>query len=615
MAHRLRIHHKLLVACGFIVLPLLANTLLSARRQWDQRRDVIFTSHSEMAVAVGQVLDGFLQNFADTQEAMAIASETAVISPKAFRTFMQEIAGTNRYLRGFAVIAADGAITNSDPRPDWWQDLRDRSDIRAVRGGREWAVSDLQHAADGAPVVTLTTSLSGSRGLLLRSVIDVRALNDPLHLKLQPGGRVSIVDRQGRLIYHTLDADREWEDRDWYHDPGVQEALLYGVSRRESSPSRVDGQLCLASYTRQEATGWVVGFSCPTELAMAPVRAALVAECAQIGIALAASLLLIGLFGRRISRPIEQLAAAAGAFGRGEKTTFAAGDRDDEVGVLARSLETMASQVQERFDRQHTIASTLQTAFLPQRLPDLPGYTLHAAYQPASREAEVGGDFYDVFRLPEGHVGLLLGDVSGKGVAAATYATMARYMTRAFASDTNAPAEVLNRLNRAMFAGIEDELVFVTAFYAVLKIESGELTYSNAGHWPPLLAQGKETQVIGGQGVALGVSPEARYQQGHVQVSPGDTLLLFTDGLVEVAGEDPMDHLEAVQATLRSRHHEPPRQLVERLYHEALRRGGGQAHDDIALLALRREPRSYPRREEEKSRAGRADCSIDRPAR
>jgi serine phosphatase RsbU (regulator of sigma subunit) len=587
MPRRLRIHHQLLVVSVLILLPLVANTLVSARREWVQRRDVIFASHREMAEAVGQVLEGFFQNFADTQEAMAIAARTGISSREAFHTFIREVAAANQYLLGYAVIAADGPLANSDPSPAWWQSLRDRSDVAAVRSGRRWAVSNLQHAADGAPVVTVTTSLSGSGGLLLRSVIDVRALDGPLHLHLRPGWRVMIVDAQGRLIYHTLDPDRKWDERDWRRDTGVQEALAHGESRREGYRSHVDGQSCLASYTLQRATGWVVGSSCPMELAMAPVHAALVADYQQITAALAGSLALICVFWRRISRPIEQLAAAATAFGRGERPSFVPEDRQDEVGVLARALETMASQVQERLDRERTIARTLQEAFLPQRLPELPGYTMAAVYHPAVQEAQVGGDFYDVFRLPGGGIGILIGDVSLKGVAGSIYATMARYMTRAYAFQTNAPAEVLKRLNRALFDAIQDNCVFVTAFYAILTPESRTLSYANAGHWPPLLARRQQTEVVGGHGVGLGISPDASYEQGHIRLGPGDTFLLFTDGLVEAGGGDPMGHLEAVQKMLGGRHDEPPRQLVERLYREALRRGGRAAHDDVALLALR----------------------------
>jgi serine phosphatase RsbU (regulator of sigma subunit) len=588
MARRFRTHHKLLIAFVLTLLPLMAMALLSARRQWQQRREAIYVSHQEMAEAVGQVLEAFFQSFADTQQAMAIAAETGVDSPEAFRTFIQRVDEAKEHLLGFAVIAADGTVTHSDRPDNWWRSLPDRSDIRAVRSGKHWAVSSLQHAVDGAPVVTITSCPLGSNGQLLRSVIDVRALEDPLRLKLRPGWRVLIVDRQGRLIYHSLHPDRKWEDRDWQRDSGAQAAFRHGVSRREGYRSPVDGRICLASYVFQPDIEWVVGSACPVDLVMGPVRAAAVADCAQTVLAFAASLLLIGVFGRRISRPIERLAADAAAFGRGESPTFVVEDRGDEVGVLARALETMARQVKARFDREHTIASTLQRAFLPERLPELPGFAIHATYHPALKEADVGGDFYDVFSLPCGRVGFLLGDVSGKGLEAATYATMTRYMARAYAAETPSPAEAVQRLNQALCGAIDDEYVFVTAFYGVLEPEPGLLSYVNAGHWPPLLDRRGETEVVGGHGTALGVSPEAIYTQGHLHLAPGDTLLLFTDGLVETGSDDPMDHLELMQKMLARRRDDPLPHLLSRLHREALRHGGGAARDDVALLALRR---------------------------
>jgi serine phosphatase RsbU (regulator of sigma subunit) len=585
MFHRLRIRNQLLLIATLVLLPLVTITAVSARRQWAQRRDMIYTSHEEVADAVANSLEAFLQNYADTQEAMAVAARMAIRSHKAFHAFITEVARTSPYLLGFAVIAPDGSLANSDPPPEWWQRLRDRSDLAAVRSGRRWAVSNLQRSVDGAPVVTITTSLSGTRWLL-RSVIDVRGLNDLLNLPRRDGWRVMITDTGGRMVYHSLDPDRKWEDRDVHQDAGVQEALTSGSSRREGYRSPVDGEWCLASYVRHQHTGWVVGSTCPIEFAMAPVRTALIFDAVQIAAAFAVSLGLLYFLGARISRPIERLAATATAFGRGERTVWFTDNRADEVGVLGRAFNTMAAQVQERLDREHAIASTLQTAFLPQQFPASPGYSIGATYHAALPGTEVGGDFYDMFRLPNGEIGLLLGDVAGKGLTAAIYATMARYMTRAFASETSSPADAFNRLNRALCDAIEDDSVFVTAFYAILNPASRIVSYCNAGHWPALLARQKGTEVVGGHGLALGISARTLYDEGHFRLNDGDQVLLFTDGLVETGGEDPMDHLVAVQSTLERRRGEPPQQLVDRLHREAIGRSGG-LRDDVALLALR----------------------------
>jgi hypothetical protein len=202
----------------------------------------------------------------------------------------------------------------------------------------------------------------------------------------------------------------------------------------------------------------------------------------------------------------------------------------------------------------------------------------------------VGGDFYDVFPLHEGRFGVLLGDVSGKGLLAAVCATMTRYMVRAYALEATSPAEVLARANEALWQSGEDPGLFVTAFYAVLDPQTHTLCYANAGHWPALLAREHGAEIVGGSSLALCIAPDATFQEGRLQLQPGDALLLYTDGLVEVGPEDPMIHFEAVQERLGRADPETPEQLMEDLFGEAELRSLGRLRDDVALLMLRRDP-------------------------
>src|SRR5207244_136107 len=135
------------------------------------------------------------------------------------------------------------------------------------------------------------------------------------------------------------------------------------------------------------------------------------------------------------------------------------------------------------------VVDTLPAECRVQELPECTGYRFAAAFHPALSEAEVGGDFYDGFCLPEGRLGLLLGDVAGKGLQAATTATMTRYTTRAYALKSSSPAAVLEEANRALCESIDDPCLFVTAFYAVLDPARGTFSYAAAGHWPALVAR------------------------------------------------------------------------------------------------------------------------------
>jgi serine phosphatase RsbU (regulator of sigma subunit) len=606
MRYPLRIRHKLTLAFALVLIVQIGIVAMSARRQWQQRREDLFASHREIASAITGSLQVFLKNFVDTQQAMGIATYNGIDAPAVFHRYIAGVARANPYLMGYAIITAEGKLVSGDPNPGWWNSLRDTSDVAMVRAGRAWAVSNLQRVEDGNTVITVTTPLPQS-SQLLRAAVDARALCDALNLRMRPGWRVLIVDRQGTLLYHNLDPDRPWTERDWSHDPGVQQALRTGESHRESYRSPVDHQWCLGHYLREANTGWVVGSSCPTDIAMAPLRAVVMGDCRQLAVASAVSVVLVFLLGAGISRPIERLAAAAAAIGRGEPFTSVPEVGNDEIGLLGRAFNQMALQVQERFEREHTISSTLQSAFLPQRMPECAGYLFGATYHPALMEAEVGGDFYDVFSLADGRIGLLLGDVSGKGLGAAVYASMARYMVRAYAGEDSSPGGVLDRTNRALCESIEDPAIFVTAFYAVLDTRTGTLAYANAGHWPGLLASNNTIELVGGHCLALGIVPETRYPVGRLQLRTDDQFVLFTDGLVENGAEDPMDHLEAVQRTLLRQRNCAPQQLVEQLYRDALRRSAGTLRDDVALVALRCDQQARPLRAAPPRLASRAE--------
>jgi serine phosphatase RsbU (regulator of sigma subunit) len=297
--------------------------------------------------------------------------------------------------------------------------------------------------------------------------------------------------------------------------------------------------------------------------------------------------------GSRLSQP----ALRAGWRRREERRTASQGDRV----MLARVLAAMDARLREREERlgaalrrEQAVTRTLRTALAPQSLPECPGYRIAAAYHPSPGQGRVGGDFYDVFRLPEGRTGLLVGDVAGKGLGAAAYAGMARYMARAYALQTAAPGEMLGQLNRGLCESLDDPSLFVTAIYAVLCPSSLTVRLASAGHWPGLLVSAGGAETIGTRSLALGITPEAAYEEEERPLGAGDGLLLYTDGLVELDGHDPEERLQAVQATLERSGKPDPRRWIEALYADALEQGGGMPRDDLTLLALRRTVRTPP---------------------
>jgi len=187
--------------------------------------------------------------------------------------------------------------------------------------------------------------------------------------------------------------------------------------------------------------------------------------------------------------------------------------------------------VRERLDREIQLARQIQRTFLPTRLPQIPGWEMSIQWQTAR---EVGGDFYDVFKLDSERIGLVIADVSDKGMPAALYMTVTRTLIRAFLHSISSPARVLEKVNRLLVGESQDGL-YVTAFYAVLNPKTGILTYANAGHNLPLVIRGKDRTVerLSRGGMALGIRAKNKWEDQMIELSRGDSILMYTDGVTE----------------------------------------------------------------------------------
>ncbi len=182
----------------------------------------------------------------------------------------------------------------------------------------------------------------------------------------------------------------------------------------------------------------------------------------------------------------------------------------------------------ERMEREIQLARQIQKTFLPEQLPESAGWDLDVRWETAR---QMGGDFYDVFDLGNGRLGLVIADVSDKGLPAALYMTVTRTLIRSKIRQFDTPGEVLQEVNNLLFSE-NPESMFITAIYAILSTHSGELIYANAGHNLPLIhrmASGEVEQLPKG-GTALGVLPDIELINHPVTIQPGDTLVMFTDG-------------------------------------------------------------------------------------
>ncbi len=237
------------------------------------------------------------------------------------------------------------------------------------------------------------------------------------------------------------------------------------------------------------------------------------------------------------------------------------------------------------FADQRDVAETLQHSLLPDELPVVPGLATAARYVPGGRGAEVGGDWYDVLAFPDGTLGLVMGDVVGRGVPAASLMGQIRNALRAYAFDGYSPAESLARLN-ALVNGMGGAPCMATVVFAVFDPETSTMSLSNAGHPPPLLraADGASAFIEGGLGPPLGAIADPEFRELTVPIDDGSTLVMYTDGLVEDR-DTPLDHgLSRIRDVLEHAPHE-----LEALCDHVMggTMVGREAGDDAALLAMR----------------------------
>jgi serine phosphatase RsbU (regulator of sigma subunit) len=258
-----------------------------------------------------------------------------------------------------------------------------------------------------------------------------------------------------------------------------------------------------------------------------------------------------------------------------------------QVAQLVRQQQKQA-QERERIEQELRVARLIQQTLLPKHVPDLEGYQLAAYYQPAR---EVGGDFYDFLELDEGHLGLVIGDVTDKGVPAALVMATTRTMLRASAQRLDSPAEVLKRVNDVIVRDIPPNM-FITCLYAILDTRSGKLRYANAGHDLPYLRhKGRpgDTTELRARGMPLGLMPGMFYEEKEAVLEAGDSILFYNDGLVEA--HDPQGEMfgfPRLQGFVGT--HPGGATMIDSLLKELARfvGDGWEQEDDITLVTLER---------------------------
>lgn len=211
---------------------------------------------------------------------------------------------------------------------------------------------------------------------------------------------------------------------------------------------------------------------------------------------------------------------------------------DQIASSLNRTMVYRETLQVQRTIQEISLARRIQASFLPESVPDYPGWQLAATLEPAR---QISGDFYDFIPLPNGRLAIIIADVADKGLGPALYMALSRTLIRTFATQFEAqPAEVLNAANQRIIHDARANL-FVTVFYGILDLYSGELIYANAGHTPPYLLETRNRgayTTLKNTGMPLGIEEDSIWSQEETIISPGDILLLYTDGITDAQNEN-----------------------------------------------------------------------------
>jgi serine phosphatase RsbU (regulator of sigma subunit)/anti-sigma regulatory factor (Ser/Thr protein kinase) len=470
-----------------------------------------------------------------------------------------ELSGARRRLSIFdgGVVLLDnfGEVLGAEPdRTEIvGQDWSDRPYFRRLLSGASVVFSDaLADGPGGAPVVVVAVPVTSAHGEFLGALVGMFRLGEPTIsslyaslVRLRMGGGAYLVDGTGQVIYHP-DLDRIGEAL--ATDEAVSQVLAgqVGAQRIRGGPGEPD---LVVAFAPVPGTPWGLVTEEDWSTLAGPSR--------RYG----RFLLLLLVLG---------IVLPAAWFG-----------------LLARQRRSEAVE-RAHLEHQLHVARLIQQTLLPKDAPDLPGWRLSGHYQPAHA---VGGDFYDFLPLADGRLGLIIGDVTDKGVPAALLMATTRSLLRTIAQRVSSPGEALRQVNELLGREIPAKM-FVTCLYAVLDPATGRLQYANAGHNLPYRTQPGNGGVaeLRATGMPLGLMPDMRYEEKETTIRPGECLVFYSDGLVEAHNpQREMFGNPRLQSMLDDCDNACPT-LIQRLLEELERftGRGWQQEDDVTLVTLER---------------------------
>ncbi|MCR5001331.1 MAG: SpoIIE family protein phosphatase [Lachnospiraceae bacterium] len=384
-------------------------------------------------------------------------------------------------------------------------------------------------------------------GVIAMDILLSDMYEQAVSMPLEQGAEAFLIDNEGGLISQEATQDK-LSDMDGM-DPALAEKIIKGTSGVELSGAGV-----YYAYSIVESTSWKYCISIPQETVLAAViemsrdiQGTVVLFVSVFVLIVLFVILIVHRFANNITSPIIALGEDAKEISGGDLEHRAKVEGNDEISDLAVSFNEMAVSLRkyiddltsvtaekERIGAELNVATQIQADMLPRIFPPFPDrneFDLYATMTPAK---EVGGDFYDFFLIDDNHLGLVMADVSGKGVPAALFMVIAKTLIKNRAQMGGSPSEVLAYANEQLCDGNEAEL-FVTVWIAILEISTGKGLAANAGHEHPIVkrAGGDYELICYRHSPAVATMEGLRFKEHEFELYPGDCLYVYTDGVTE----------------------------------------------------------------------------------
>ncbi|MHB8110721.1 MAG: SpoIIE family protein phosphatase [Syntrophorhabdaceae bacterium] len=406
--------------------------------------------------------------------------------------------------------------------------------------------------------------MDGTRKLAGIVVVDISLehLRDIVSsIKILNSGYGFLISRNGTFVTHPIKEyimnETIFSVAEERKDLTLRESgrkMLRGETGYSLNPvkSAVSGKPCIMTYVPIKSNGWSLGVLFPYDELMADITNLnhVVLALGTIGLALLA--LAVVFIARSITKPLTEMADIAGRIGTGDLEALVPRIKTrDEVGKLALALDCMKGSLKEyiqeittttasrqKMESELKIARNIQMGILPKTFPPFPernDFDIYALTIPAK---EVGGDFYDFFLIDQNHVCFVIGDASGKGIPAALFMAFTKTLIKAKATSSLDTGKIMEEVNDELSQGNPADM-FITVFCAILDTSTGEVTYTNGGHNPPvILRRGGSVSYLDSPGeLVVGIMDGSRYSTRHFFLYPGDSIFLYTDGVTEAMND------------------------------------------------------------------------------